>query len=652
MSVIFAHAPIRIHICIFPIYSIMLNTIHFIWWLQFIFHSHSHSHLGNAPKTRANDWDDERTPSRCDRIIKTKSHDQIPLDVKVYDTITTNPVVMLSDHDLLYAIASYDGLNILFISWNAGKFGEDSDMYEDPHNWRLFMKSIHESTMINQQPFSPDIIFLGFQEMGLKNEHIQTIQTAVREKFFPQDDHEWDMTSQTQGFPKHKQTTAIVIWNKRTVGVVPNTGAIHVGMGLKKGSGITGFVNNLIPTKSAEIIGGFHNKVTDSTQCIWFGNAHLPVKTTKHNMGNPLRISALKDIYTKYNDAIKKAVFDGMQNVLFLLGDLNFREAIRTENGNKNVIYDQLTSALDGELSEMYEEIAPAEFGFTCKHNVHMPEHRTPLKSLEPLKSDAPSSPKSVPTSRATSTSPKSVATSGKTRAHRKAPPPAPRRHAKSSIKTQQSEGSSPKVYAADIARSSGVVRPVRSSSEEPVAKKRARGKAHPQDRSKSSSQSQRSEGSSSQPDDNASRGTLRTNPLRTSSNSQTDGESRKVRRRRPKVGEHVAFGVVGDGKSSPQSQQSAGSSAQLDDNAGRGTLRTKRSRKSSNSQTDGALAPLPPQNSDEDKRSRIGRRRQLLEDIESDKSSSATNKFNVFRFACAVFLGAIVILMFWIVIV
>ena len=258
-----------------------------------------------------------------------------------------------SDHDAVVGYSTVDGINILTLTWNIGIWAEQERTLDD---WKNVIKSTKSQFVNTEHSWEDvDLFFVGIQEAPNDFEpDIQNIFRAIREAMPASRD--WGSNSIREG-PiaiankfMNFDVISMVMWDRNKVKYNPK---IYEKFWIKQG-----FFKTFGGTKSATIIGTFYNMQSANGIKLAFANTHLPVKKSKKDYGLKMRAKGLKQILKKYR---AKASANG---VLFLVGDLNFREMSRTNPEDQFDVYQH--QAVFPKLRK-WSELKEREFDETCK---------------------------------------------------------------------------------------------------------------------------------------------------------------------------------------------------------------------------------------------------------------------------------------------
>ncbi len=278
---------------------------------------------GGATCTQNLEYDMSRTPSNCDRILY-KSNILIPTNYGVY---ILNNLIRLSDHLLVYGEFLYNNKKGIIFTWNiAGEHSESniqSGIAKLIIDFKLLDESLDYSYIIfclqesSANDLLPKILINGLLSTNYK------------------------VSMECSHSLLGNYDVRLIIFHK-IIGV--------------KISQVQDYNTTLLPGISSTILNlesRFIKSLLNNKTCIAITiddltiiSCHFPLDTTEKDMGNELRIKAMKQIKEQFKDS---------KNIL-LAGDLNFRIV-----DNK----DQLTEYL--KKNTKFTEFTPPLKEKTCK---------------------------------------------------------------------------------------------------------------------------------------------------------------------------------------------------------------------------------------------------------------------------------------------
>lgn len=301
-----------------------------------------------------NSYDLSRFPSYCDRIlartVQIKSASDIVVDKIAYNSYT-NTTIAKSDHDLVYAVynINYEDIDVsvLALTWNQNGKSPKYQNVLDPD----FYRKMNIEGVTDHKSF--DIIVLSQQE------------TPNSDSFFGLFEGDDTLQKSLVAFGKREKMVARTarsgmgnFYVRLTVLLTEELNKKVIAV--KKASEC---LNGELCTKSISGI-GLTFKTSQPYLSVNFFSAHMPINVKKEDLGVDARVKAYQKIDKFMEKKFTAQTSSNLNQVDFILGDLNFRY-------NTGSAGDQLTQLMDEKkVFRDFDEGIEINFPPTCKRSV------------------------------------------------------------------------------------------------------------------------------------------------------------------------------------------------------------------------------------------------------------------------------------------
>ena len=275
--------------------------------------------------------------SFCDRMLlgpKSIINDmrlEGRFQVAAYDSMS-DLYIEYSDHDLVYALFTFDGMNILSVTFNAGDLAQKTPSrpsWGEKHVWRSIIKTL--KSLLAEDWSSIDLFFFGLQEMKKTfQDHHQFKE--LYESLLEGQSHStaaWTELIQSTHSKKRLVTESfdIYLYVLFNSDVIEHDKSQHDTISFGVSANLLGRKgeSTLFGTKAAHFVGKFKRRGQSDAKSLTLSTAHFPIeKWTKKDQtfGNKGRLRALEEVQKHYG----KGSVDRASDALLLLGDLNFRQ--------------------------------------------------------------------------------------------------------------------------------------------------------------------------------------------------------------------------------------------------------------------------------------------------------------------------------------